>query len=157
MKRTGLMTLAALALGFSCAAQAQSYGPNVTLEQAKTVMAAAEAEAVAQNWNVAIAVVDTAGNLVAFVKRDDTQTASVDVAQDKARSAAIYKRPTKAFQDNVAAGGIGLRVMTLDGVVAADGGVPLLVNGAIVGAVGVSGVTSEQDGMVAAAGAAALK
>ncbi|MGV3592028.1 MAG: GlcG/HbpS family heme-binding protein, partial [Gammaproteobacteria bacterium] len=109
------------------------------------------------NWNVAIAVVDTAGNLVAFIKRDDTQTASVDVAQDKARSAAIYKRATKAFQDNVAAGGVGLRVMTLDGVVAAEGGVPLLVNGAIVGAVGVSGATSEQDGVVAAAGAAALK
>ncbi|MDY6982369.1 MAG: heme-binding protein [Pseudomonadota bacterium] len=157
MKRTALLTLTALVLGFSCAAQAQSYGPNVTLVQAKTVLAAAEAEAAAQNWNVAIAVVDTAGNLVAFVKRDDTQTASVDVAQDKARSAAIYKRATKAFQDNVASGGVGLRVMTLDGVVAAEGGVPLLVNGAIVGAVGVSGVTSEQDGMVAAAGAAALK
>ncbi|HEY0962587.1 MAG TPA: heme-binding protein [Pseudomonadales bacterium] len=154
MKR---MALFALALGFGCAAQAQSYGPNVTLEQAKMVLAAAESEATAQNWNVAIAVVDTAGNLVAFVKRDDTQTASVDVAQDKARSAAIYKRATKAFQDNVAAGGVGLRVMTLDGVVAAEGGVPLLVNGAIVGAVGVSGVTSEQDGVVAAAGAAALQ
>lgn len=154
MKR---MALFALALGFGCAAQAQSYGPNVTLEQAKMVLAAAESEATAQNWNVAIAVVDTAGNLVAFVKRDDTQTASVDVAQDKARSAAIYKRATKAFQDNVSAGGVGLRVMTLDGVVAAEGGVPLLVNGAIVGAVGVSGVTSEQDGVVAAAGAAALQ
>ena len=154
MKR---MALFVLALGFGCAAQAQSYGPGVTLEQAKSVLAAAEAEAIAQNWNVAIAVVDTAGNLVAFIKRDDTQTASVDVAQDKARSAAIYKRATKAFQDNVAAGGVGLRVMTLDGVVAAEGGVPLLVNGAIVGAVGVSGATSEQDGVVAAAGAAALK
>lgn len=154
MKRIAMF---ALALGFSCLAQAQSYGPNVTLAQAKAVLAAAEAEAAAQNWNVAIAVVDTAGNLVAFVKRDDTQTASVQVAQDKARSAAIYKRPTKAFQDNVEAGGIGLRVLTLDGAVAADGGVPLVVNGAIVGAVGVSGVTSEQDGMVAAAGAAALK
>lgn len=146
-----------LALALSPLTQAQSYGPNVTLDQAKAVLAAAEAEAVAQNWNVAIAVVDTAGNLVAFIKRDDTQTASVNVAQGKARSAAIYKRATKAFQDTVAAGGVGLRALTLEGVVAAEGGVPLLVNGAIVGAVGVSGVTSEQDGMVAAAGAAALQ
>ena len=153
MKRMLLLVLSIIA----CAAQAQSYGPNVTLEQAKAVIAAAEAEATAQNWNVAIAVVDTAGNLVAFVKRDDTQTASVEVAQGKARSAAIFKRPTKSFQDTIAAGGVGLRALTLEGVVAAEGGVPLLVNGAIVGAVGVSGVTSEQDGVVAAAGAAALQ
>jgi uncharacterized protein GlcG (DUF336 family) len=138
-------------------AHAQSYGPNVTLEQAKAVLAAAEAEAVRQNFAVAIAVVDTAGQLVAYVKRDDTQTASVDVSQGKARTAAMYKRPSKAFQDTIAAGGVGLRALTLDGVVAAEGGVPLVVGGMIIGAVGVSGVTSEQDGMVAAAGAAALE
>lgn len=137
--------------------QAQSYGANVTLEQAKAVLVAAEAEAVRQNWNMAIAVVDTAGNLVAFIKRDDTQNASVQVAQDKAASAALFKRPTKAFQDTLAAGGVGLRILSLDGVVAAEGGVPLVVNGAIVGAVGVSGATSEQDGVVAAAGAAVLQ
>ena len=156
MKR---ITVLSLLLNFCVisAAHAQSYGPNVTLDQAKAVIDAAEAEAASQNWNVAIAVVDTAGNLVAFVKRDDTQTASVDVAQGKARSAAIFKRPTKSFQDTIAAGGVGLRARTLEGVVAAEGGVPLLVNGAIVGAVGVSGVTSEQDGMVAAAGVAALQ
>jgi glc operon protein GlcG len=136
---------------------AQSYGANVTLEQAKAVIAAAEAEAVRQNWNMAIAVVDTAGNLVAFIKRDDTQNASVQVAQAKAASAVLYKRPTKAFQDTLAAGGVGLRVLTLDGVVAAEGGVPLVVDGAIVGAIGVSGATSEQDGVVAAAGLAALE
>lgn len=141
----------------STAVQAQSYGPSVNLAQAKTALAAAEAEAAAQNWAVAIAVVDTAGNLVAFIKRDDTQTASVDVAQAKARSAAIYKRPTKAFQDTLAAGGVGLRVLSLPGANAAEGGVPLLIDGVIVGAIGVSGVTSEQDGMVAAAGAAALQ
>ena len=135
MKRIALFFLS---LTVCCIAQAQSYGPNVTLEQAKAVVVAAEAEAVRQNWNVAIAVVDTAGNLVAFVKRDDTQTASVNVAQGKA-------------------GGVGLRALTLEGVVAAEGGVPLLVDGAIVGAIGVSGATSEQDGVVAAAGAAALQ
>jgi glc operon protein GlcG len=139
------------------AVHAQSYGPNITLEQAKVVLAAAEAEAVRQEFAVAIAVVDTAGQLVAYVKRDHTQTASVDVAQGKARTAAMYKRPTKAFQDTIAAGGVGLRALTLDGVVAAEGGVPLVIDGAIIGAVGVSGVTSEQDGMVAAAGAAALE
>lgn len=137
--------------------QAQSYGPAVTLEQAKAVLAAAEAEAASQNWPMAIAVVDTAGNLVAFVKRDDTQTASIEVAQAKARSAAIYKRSTKAFQDTLAAGGVGLRILTLPGANAAEGGVPLLVDGAIVGAIGVSGMASDQDGVVAAAGAAALQ
>jgi glc operon protein GlcG len=153
MKRIALFILS---LSFGCAAQAQSYGANVSLEQAKTVLAAAEAEAVKQNLNVAIAIVDTAGNLVAYIKRDDTQLGSVNVSQGKARSAALFKRPTKAFQDNVAAGGEGLRVMTLEGVVAAEGGVPLTVNGAIVGAIGVSGGTSAQDGGIAAAGVAAL-
>jgi glc operon protein GlcG len=133
-----------------------SYGPNVNLEQTKLVLAAAEAEAVKQGWNVAISVVDTAGNLVGFIKRDDTQSASVMIAQDKARTAALYKRPSKAFQDMVAGGGLGLRVMTMRDVVAAEGGVPLVVGGKVIGAVGVSGVNSDQDGIVATAGAAAL-
>jgi glc operon protein GlcG len=139
------------------AAQAQDYGSNVTLEQARTVIAAAEAEAVKQNFNVAIAVVDTAGNLVAFVKRDNTQNGSVQVAQGKASTAALYKRPSKALQDTLAQGGAGLRVLGLTGVIPVEGGLPLVVGGVIVGAVGVSGVTSEQDSMVATAGAAALK
>jgi len=138
-------------------ALAQDYGPNVTLAQAKVVIAAAEAEAIRQNFNVAIAVVDTAGNLVAFERRDNTQTASVQVAQDKASTAAMYKRPSKALQDALAGGGAGLRVMGLYGVTPVEGGIPLVVNGLIIGAVGASGVTSEQDSMVATAGAAALK
>lgn len=133
-----------------------TYGPTVNLEQTRKVLAAAEAEAIKQGWNVAIAVVDTAGNLVGFIKRDDTQSASVLVAQDKARTAALYKRPSKAFQDMVAGGGLGLRVMSMRDVVAAEGGVPLVVDGKIIGAVGVSGVNSDQDGIVATAGAAAL-
>lgn len=132
------------------------YGPTVNLEQAKKVLAAGEAEAIKQGWAVAIAIVDTTGNLVAFVKRDDTQSGSVMVAQDKARTAALYRRPSKAFQDMVAGGGLGLRVMTMRDVVAAEGGIPLVVDGKIIGAVGVSGVNSDQDGMVAAAGAAAI-
>ena len=138
-------------------AQVQSYGPNITLAQAKTVLAAAEAEAAKQNFTVAIAVVDTAGNLVAFSKADNTQIASVNVSQGKAYTAVGFKRPTKALQDTLAAGGVGLRTLTLEGVVAAEGGVPLVLNGQIVGAIGVSGMTSEQDGVVAAAGVAALK
>lgn len=138
-------------------AQVQTYGPNITLAQAKTVLAAAEAEAAKQNFTVAIAVVDTAGNLVAFSKGDNTQIASVNVSQGKAYTAVGFKRPTKALQDTLAAGGVGLRTLTLEGVVAAEGGVPLVLNGQIVGAIGVSGMTSEQDGVVAAAGVAALK
>ena len=142
---------------FAISAQAQEYGPNITLEQAKVVLAAAEAEAAKQNFTVAIAVVDTAGNLVAYVKRDNTQIASVNVSQGKAYTAVGFKRPTKALQDTLAAGGVGLRTLTLDGVVAAEGGIPLVKDGRIVGAIGVSGMTSEQDGVVAAAGVAALK
>lgn len=138
-------------------AQAADYGPNVTLAQARVVLAAAEAEAVKQNFDVAIAVVDTAGNLVAFIKRDNTQTASVQVAQDKAFTAAVYKRPSKALQDGLAQGGMGLRTLGLNGATPVEGGLPLIVNGLIIGAVGASGVTSEQDSMVATAGAAALK
>lgn len=137
--------------------QAQDYGPNVTLEQARAVIAAAEAEAVHQNFNVAIAVVDTAGNLVAFVKRDNSQNSSVQIAQDKAFTAAMFKRPSKALQDTVAQGGAGLRVLGLNGVTPVEGGLPLLVDGLIVGAVGVSGVTSEQDSLIASVGAAALE
>jgi len=138
-------------------AQVQTYGPNITLAQAKVVLAAAEAEATKQNFNVAVAVVDTAGNLVAFSKGDNTQIASVNVSQGKAYTAVGFKRPTKALQDTLAAGGVGLRTLTLEGVVAAEGGIPLVLNGQIVGAIGVSGMTSEQDGIVATAGVAALK
>jgi uncharacterized protein GlcG (DUF336 family) len=149
----------ALVCGYFVAsvAQAQEYGANITLQQAKTVLAAAEAEAATQNFTVAIAIVDTAGNLVAFSKADNTQIASVEVSQGKAYTAVGYKRPTKALQDTIAAGGVGLRALTLTGVVAAEGGVPLLLDGRIVGAIGVSGMSSEQDGVVAAAGVAALK
>ena len=139
------------------AAHAQSYGNNISLAQAKAVLTAAEAEAEARSWPLAIAIVDTAGQLVAYVKRDDTQNGSVEVSQAKARSAVLYKRPTKAFQDTVAQGGAGLRVLTLEGAVAAEGGIPLVLDGKIVGAIGVSGMASDQDSIVAEAGLAALK
>ena len=138
-------------------AQTMSYGPSITLEMAKKAAAPAIAEARKNNWTMAVAIVDTAGDLVYFEKMDETQVGSVEVSQAKARSAARFKRPTKAFQDALAAGGEGLRILALDGATPVDGGVPLVVGGRIVGAIGVSGGTSAQDGQVAAAGVAALK
>ena len=133
------------------------YGAPVSLENAKKMAAAAAAEARKNNWNVAIAVVDPAGALVYFEKLDGTQNASVTVAIEKARTSAQFKRATKAFQDVVAAGGDGLRILSLPGAVPVEGGVPALIDGRLVGAVGVSGATSAQDGQVAAAGVAAVK
>ena len=134
-----------------------SYGSPISLEAAKRATAAAVAKARANNWLVAVAVVDPSGNLVYFEKMDGTQNASSVVAIDKARASAIFKRPTKAFQDMVAAGGEGLRILDLQGAVAIEGGVPLLLDGRIVGAIGVSGVTSAQDEQCARAGADILK
>lgn len=159
MKKTALIAVALLCAGMAtfASAQAPSYGPPVTLEQAKRAIAAAEAEARRNNWPMAIAVMDTAGQLVAFQKMDDTQTASIDISQDKGRSAAIYRRPTKVMEDALAAGGAGVRFLNLRNASVVEGGVPLVMNGKVVGAIGVSGGTSPQDGVVAKAGAEALK
>ena len=133
------------------------YGAPINGENAKKAAAAALAEARKNNWNMAAAVVDPAGDLVYFEKLDGTQAASVDIAVDKARSSARFKRPTKALQDVLAAGGEGLRLLGLQGAVPVDGGVPILIDGKIVGAIGLSGGTSAQDGQCAAAGAAVIK
>ena len=103
-----------------------SYGPNINIETAKKIAAPAMAEARKNNWNMAIAIVDTAGDLVYFEKMDDTQIGSTGVAISKARSAARFKRPTKAFQDALAAGGEGLRILALDGAIPVEGGIPLV-------------------------------
>ena len=134
-----------------------SYGDPIPLESAKRAAAAAVGKARANNWLVAVAVVDPSGNLVYFEKMDRTQNASSVVAIDKARASALFKRPTKMFQEMLAAGGEGLRILSLRGAVALEGGVPLLMNGAIVGAIGVSGVSSAHDGQCAQAGAESLK
>ncbi len=136
---------------------APSYGPAIKLESAQKVLAAATAEAKKQGWNVVIAIVDPAGYPVLLQRLDDTQLASVEVALQKAKSAAGFRRSTKVFQDAVAGGGAGLRILSLPGAMPVEGGLPLVIGGRIVGAIGVSGVTSEQDGIIAAAGAAALK
>ena len=159
MKKSVFASLAAALLLAAGLAQAQvpQYGTSINLEQAKRALAAAEAEARKNNWPVAIAVVDNAGQLVAFVRIDNTQTAGVQVAQDKAVSAAMYRRPTKVFQDVLAKGGDGWRILQLRGASPVEGGVPIVTDGKIIGGIGVSGVTSEQDGVVAAAGAAVLR
>lgn len=144
-----------LAAGSACA-QVPQYGNNVNLDQARKAIAAGQAEARKNSWPVAIAVVDNAGQLVAFEKMDNTQTASVEVAQDKAVSAAIYRRTTKVVQDGLAAGGAGLRLLGLRGMSPVEGGIPLIVDGKIIGGIGVSGVNSDQDGVVAKAGADAI-
>jgi glc operon protein GlcG len=153
----------ATALAFATFAQAQApapipqYGSNITLEQARKVHAAADGEARKNGWPMAIAIVDTSGQLVMFSRADNTQTASINVAQDKAVSSAMYRRPTKVMQDAVAGGGAGIRFLNLRGASAVEGGLPLYLDGKIVGAIGVSGMASDQDGVCAKAGVDALK
>jgi len=132
------------------------YGESVNLEQARRAIAAAVAEARRINVPMAISVVDTSGNLVAFEKMDNTQTASIVVAQNKAVSAAMYRRPTKVFQDALAAGGANLRILTLPNANAIEGGVPVTQGGRIIGAIGVSGGSPDQDSAVAAGGVAGI-
>ena len=134
-----------------------AYGASVTLENAKKAAAAALAEARKNNWTMAVAVVDTGGNLVYYEQMDNTQLGSANVAIDKARSAALFKRPTKAFQDTLAGGGSGLRILGVEGAVPVDGAYPLVMDGKIVGAVGVSGDTADHDGQCAKVGAESLK
>ncbi len=129
------------------------YGAPISLESAKRVATPALAEARRNNWSIAVAIVDGAGELVYFERVDGTQAASTTVAIEKARSAARFKRPTKAFEDALAAGGEGLRILGLQGAVPIEGGLPLVMDGKIVGAIGVSGGTSQQDGQCAKAGA----
>lgn len=125
------------------------YGTTINLEVAHKLLGVAIAESRKQNFPMAVAIVDNAGQLVAFERMDNTQSASTLVAQDKAVSAALYRRPTKVFQDLVAGGGIGLRVLTLRGANAVEGGLPIVVDGKVIGGIGVSGAASDQDGYIA--------
>jgi glc operon protein GlcG len=136
------------------APQRPSYGQAINLETAKKLAAGAVAEARKNNWNVAIAVVDNHGMLIYYEMMDDTQTASAIVAIDKAKSAAGWRRPSKEFEDNVAAGRVA--ILGLSGATPIEGGLPIVVGGKMIGAVGVSGVTAAQDGQIARAGLDAL-
>jgi len=130
------------------------YGAAIGVETARKVAAVAVAEGKKNGWAVAVAIVDPGGELVFFERIDNTQVGSVKVSQEKARTAARFKRPTKAFEDALAGG--RQAILGLPDVVPLEGGIPLIVDGKIVGAIGVSGATSQQDGICAQAGADTL-
>jgi glc operon protein GlcG len=157
MKKLLLAVSALLLSASALVAHAQLYGAPITLEQAKKAMAAAQAEARKNKWNFSIAIVDNGGHMVLFERSDGAFFASASVARDKAWSAAAYRRPGKAFQDRIAKGAEEIRILRLRGASPIDGGEPLVVEGKVVGAIGVSGGAGEQDGQVAKAGVAALK
>ena len=151
MKRStaGLLLSAAIALAPAATAHAQqAYAKGLTLDLARKCIAAAEGEAKKNNWAMAITVVDDGGWLMAFARMDATQLASVKISIQKARAANNFKRPTKAFQDRAAT---DAAVLGLPGAITSEGGLPLVVDGKIIGAVGSSGGTSAQDGQVAKA------
>lgn len=152
--RKFLFTLAVLAMTIPASAQLVNK-KSLTLAAAKTIAAAAEVEAKKNNWNVVIAIVDDGANLIYLQRMDGTQIGSVDIAQMKARTAIRMKRPSKALEDVVAGGRNA--VLKLPDVLPVEGGVPLTIDGQMIGAIGVSGVTSQQDGQIAAAGAKTLE
>ncbi|MGH7305792.1 MAG: GlcG/HbpS family heme-binding protein [Candidatus Rokuibacteriota bacterium] len=155
----------ALVLGASMASAQQPaaapppppYGTPITLEQAKKVMAGAEAEAKKNNWNVVVVVLDSGGNVVMLQRMDGAQFGSIEVAKDKAYSAVAFRRPTKAFDDALAQGGANLRLLKLAGASPVEGGIPIVQDGKLIGGVGVSGVTAAQDAQIARAGIENLK
>ncbi len=153
--------LASLAIRLATASPARAqepipYGAPIKLEAALKVVAAAEAEARKQNWPVAIAIVDNGGFLVAFHRLDNTQLGSVEISLEKARTSALFRRPTRTFEDNLAQGGANLRALRSPAL-PIEGGLPIVVDGKIIGAIGVSGVKSTEDAQVARAGLAALE
>jgi glc operon protein GlcG len=132
------------------------YGPPITLDQAKRVMAAAELEAAKNSWQIGITILDSGGNLVMFHKVDNAQLSAITTSEGKARTALEFKLPSKALDDAIAAGGAGNRLLALKDITPLEGGLLVLVDGKIAGAIGVSGALSAQDEQVAKAGADAL-
>ena len=127
---------------------------TLSLADARKIAAAASAKAQAEGWTVVIAIHDNGGNLIYLERADGTQLGSIVVAQEKSRTALRFKRPTKVLEDTVLAGRV--HMMSLPGITSVEGGLPLIVDGEVVGSIGVSGVQSSQDGQIAAAGAAVL-
>ena len=157
---TSMALFAATLFGAEARAQQAGppeYGPGMNLEIATKVVNAAMAEAKKNGWNLAIAVTTNGGHLVHFSRMDNTQFGSIKIAQHKARASATFKRPTKAFADAIAANPANVALLSLDDVIASEGGVPLMLNGKMIGAVGCSGATGAQDGVACTAGANALK
>lgn len=154
-----MLALAAFLIASPLAAQQTPpppYGEPISLEMAKKMVAAAEAEAVRNNWAVAIAVIDSGGHLVMLQKLDNTQLVSIRVSETKAKTALGFRLPTKMLEDAVAAGGAGTRLLALQDIAPFEGGFPIIVDGKIIGAIGVAGVFSPQDAQVARAGLAAI-
>jgi len=158
MLKTAIQTVCTASL-FAAAtlAQAQAYGPPISLEQAKKAMAAAEGEARKNNWNMTIVILDSGCNPVMMHRADAAQLAAPQVAHEKAYTACAYKRPTKALQDALAKGAADWRYLTFPRMIAADGGLPIVLDGKIAGAIGVSGAAGPDDARVAQAGIDALK
>ena len=146
--------LCSVALALS-AAEPVPYGPPIDLAAAKKVMAAAEAEAVKNNWPVVIAIVDGGGHLVLLQRLDNTQWGSIEIAQRKALTAAKFRRPTSFWEGRIAKGGVDLKLLKINGF-PMEGGLPIVHRGQVIGAIGVSGVTSTQDAQIGRAGIAAL-
>lgn len=153
LRKLSLLMMLVVMAGMS--AFAQSNQRTLTLEEVKVMAKAAEDRARQDNWNVVIAIVDGGGHLLFLQRMDGAQIASIEVAQKKAKAAIFYKRPTKVFEDGLKAGNQGL--MLLPDVIASEGGVPIIHDGQVIGAIGVSGVTSAQDGIIATAGVDALQ
>jgi glc operon protein GlcG len=161
MKMPSLMSLviglAAILVAVSATAQAPpEYGAPISLEQAKKAMAGAEAEAMKNKWPMVITIVDSGGQVVMVQRMDNAQFGSIDVSRDKAFSAVAFRRPTKVFQDLIAQGGANNRLLQLRGASVLEGGIPIMAGGKIIGAIGVSGMASNQDAQVAQAGIDAL-
>jgi uncharacterized protein GlcG (DUF336 family) len=133
------------------------YGPPIGLETARKAMTAAEAEAAKNNWPVVIAIIDSGGHIVMLHRRDNAQLASLEIAQGKAKTALKFKRPTKVLDDAISGGGAGVRFLALKDITPLEGGFPIVIDGKIVGAIGISGVLSAQDSQIARAAIDALK
>jgi glc operon protein GlcG len=158
MRLSLLMTMILMLAGTSAVAQMPNpYGEPINVDSAKKAVGPAIAEARKNKWAVAVAIVDIGGELVYFEKMDGTQTGSVSVSIEKARTAALFKRPTQTFEEAVAGGATGMPMLGLRTAVPLEGGIPLVMGGKIVGAIGVSGATSAQDGQCAKMGAETLK
>jgi uncharacterized protein GlcG (DUF336 family) len=145
----------ALSVGLASAQERPPYGNPVTVDQAKKIAAGALAESKKNNWRMAISIVDNHGFPVYFERMEDTQTASIQIALDKAKTAAMFRRPSKAFEDGIAKGRVAL--LGLSGATPIEGGLPIMVDGRVIGGIGVSGMNSDQDAQAAQAGLNALK
>lgn len=156
-----ILSIALLCISFVGQAQTSSpapqYGESINLETAKKLLGAGQAYAKAKQWPMAIAIVDTGGNLVLLEKMDNTQLASIDVAIGKAKTANNFKRPTKVMEDAIAGGGAALRMLAVPGIFPVEGGEPIYFNGKIIGGIGVSGMQPGQDGEVVRAAIAIMK